>query len=392
MVILDRRLAELRATSALLGKDLREHALELDADPADMTRLFDLAPYRLIREATTPERFRGNPLRLGGVQVEDSCLDQVVSLVELARGDAGLILACPGPALAGMLIDHLADEGQQRRFHEALADGRTWSFFAMTEPAHGNDATGMQTTFTRAADGAYRLHGEKRFIGNGARGRIGVVYGRTGPGPLAIRAALVEPGATGTDEVAAAGFSARPLEMVGLRGARLAEITFDGLPVPQEALLGRHLPGSRRGMWGAMRAFNKMRAMVAALAVGGGLAIYELVAGERPQAPHMTEVGARLEACRQLAYEAAAAVDLDPDRADAPAAAKTTAVSAAVRTSRWAAAVLGPAAALEHPLLEKWTRDVRAFEFMEGTTNIQRGHIARDHLRGGRHAGARNRT
>ena len=36
----------------------------------------------------------------------------------------------------------------------------------------------------------------------------------------------------------------------------------------------------------------------------------------------------------------------------------------------------------ELPLLEKWTRDVRSFEFMEGTGNIQRGHVARAFLQG----------
>jgi alkylation response protein AidB-like acyl-CoA dehydrogenase len=383
-LILDERLSELRGASAEISPQLRAHALDVDADPAAMSALLDLFPYKMIRQANTPPRLRKEPLRLGRWEFgSGSCLEHVVSAIELARGDAGLVLACPGPALAGLLIDQLADEQQQERFHLSLADGRTWSFFAMTEPDRGNDATGMQTAFVKDGDGGYRLHGVKRYIGNGSRGRSGVVFGRTGPGPLSIRAALVELDGERAPDGTVEGFHARPLDMVGLRGARLAEITFDGLRVPEEALLGRHLPGSRRGMWGAMRTFNKMRAQVAALAVGTGLAIHELVTGQRPHAPRAAEFGARLEACRHLVYEAAAAVDSDPDVARGSSAAKIVAVAAAVRTSRWAAAALGPGAVLEHPLLEKLTRDVRAFEFMEGTANIQRGHVSRSYLRGG---------
>ncbi|WP_407939993.1 acyl-CoA dehydrogenase family protein [Micromonospora tarapacensis] len=50
--------------------------------------------------------------------------------------------------------------------------------------------------------------------------------------------------------------------------------------------------------------------------------------------------------------------------------------------SRWAVRSLGPAALVEHPLLEKWSRDVCAFEFMEGTSDIQRQHIVRSYLKG----------
>ncbi len=51
-------------------------------------------------------------------------------------------------------------------------------------------------------------------------------------------------------------------------------------------------------------------------------------------------------------------------------------------TARWAAAALGPAGLLEHPLLEKWTRDACAFEFMEGPGNVQRLHVARGYQNG----------
>ncbi|MFD4372910.1 acyl-CoA dehydrogenase family protein [Streptomyces sp. NPDC058486] len=377
MIILDERLRALRTVTAELAGQLRAHALAVDADPADLKPFLDLPAYDVIRQATTPVRLTGKPLRLGRFTYSSaSCAERAVSTLELARGDAGMLLACPGPALAGLLLDELGDAAQQELFHSRLADGATWSFFAMTEPDRGNDAANLETRLVPDGSGLYRLHGTKRYIGNGSRGSVGVVFARTGRGPMAIRAALVE--------VPAPGYRAHSLDMVGLRGARLSEIGLDGVPVPADMLLGAHLSPARRGLWGALRAFNHMRVQVAAMAVGTGLALHELVGELRPSAPGTEEYAGRLEACRHLVYAAGTAVDLEPDGKGLPSTAKLTATRLAVEVGRWATRALGPAALVEHPLLEKWVRDVGGFEFMEGTTNIQRQHVARTHLKGGR--------
>jgi alkylation response protein AidB-like acyl-CoA dehydrogenase len=61
---------------------------------------------------------------------------------------------------------------------------------------------------------------------------------------------------------------------------------------------------------------------------------------------------------------------------------KLAAVEMGVSTGRWVARVMGPGGLLEHPLLEKWTRDVCAFEFMDGTSNMQRLHVERGYQTG----------
>ena len=374
-VTLDDRLKALRGAAGDMARELRAHALALDADPGDVKPLADTAASGLIRALTTPPRFAGGPLRLGRFTYRPgSCLDQAVCAAELAAGDAGALLACPGPGLAGVLVDSLADEGRQDRFYRAVADAETWTFFAVTEPGRGSDAAEMDTRLSRDGADGYRLYGVKRYIGNGARGRLGVVFGRTGPGPLSIRAALLESPAD--------GFEATALDMVGLRGAGLGELRFDGVAVPEEMLLGRHLPTTRRGLWGAMRVFHQMRAQVAALALGTGTALVELVSAERPGAPRIDEFTDRLQAGRRLVYAAAAALDADPDEGHRSSVAKAVATALGREISRWAIGALDPVALVEQPLLEKWTRDMIAFEFMEGTTNIQRRHISRAYLQG----------
>lgn len=376
MIELNARLCFIRDFCRELAEDLRARALSIDADPDAVESHFDSPAFALIRQSNTPARFRESVPGLPEDRLldTDSCLENIVGALELARGDFGMTLSAPSPALAGIIVDLLGDERQKERFYTRLHGGRTWTFFAMTEPGRGNDATAMETRLDRADTGGRLLRGEKRYIGNGARGGVGVVFGRTGRSALSIRAALVEP--------PAAGWRARRLDMVGLRGAYLSELTFDGVPVPDDMLLGEHLPAARRGIWGAVKTFNNMRIQIAAAAVGTALAMVEYVLDVRKGAPGAQLVQARAEAARELAYEAAARIDRDPGQRYMASAAKLGAIRMAVQTAQWAGAALGPAGLLEHPLLEKWTRDVCAFEFMEGTGNIQRLHVAQGYLGG----------
>jgi alkylation response protein AidB-like acyl-CoA dehydrogenase len=359
-----------------LAADLRARALAVDAAPDAMDAHLSCTAFALIRQAETPvehrEQSAGDPAALLDAR---SCLESVVGQLELAYGDAGTLLACPAPGLAGVFVRMFGSPAQQSEFFGRLRDSRTWTFFAMTEPAHGSDATAIETRLNRAADGGWTLTGRKRYIGNGARGGIGVVFGRTGPSVLAIRAALVR--------LPSSGCHAVPLDQVGLRGAGLSEMTFDGLPVAPDMLLGEHLSATRRGLRAAVDTFNHMRVRVAAAAAGTTLAIVDYVAEQHKGAPGLELADARARAARELVCQAAVRIDHDPAQGYLSSAAKLSATRTAVRTARWASAALGPGGLLEHPLLEKWVRDVHAFELMEGTGNIQRQQIAR-----GYHAGA----
>ncbi|MFG2041331.1 acyl-CoA dehydrogenase family protein [Dactylosporangium sp. NPDC048998] len=369
MTELDDRLTMLRGAAAEMAPELRRHALAVDADP--YCAIGDLTAHRTLTALTTPARY-AEPLRIGRHTFPaGSCLAQVVCTIEFGRADAGTMLTWPGPGLAGRLLDELGDPDQCDYFYRALAQRRTGSFFAMTEAGRGSDATALETALEPDGDG-YRLRGAKRYVGNAAHGGVGVIFARTGPGPLSIRAALVT--------VPAPGLSTQRLETVGLRGARLAAIDLDGVPVGAEMLLGRHLPVSRRGLWGAMRVFHHMRVNVAALAAGTAQAVLDLVAVERPGARGLDVLSARSAECRQLLYAAGHAVDHARSPADSSTA-KLSATRLAWDAVRFAIGALGPLALIEQPLLEKWARDVCAFEFMEGTSDIQRQHIAREYIK-----------
>ena len=369
MTLLDDRLQRLQATARDYASEFRDHALALDRDPGDMRPFMDLAGVRWMAQAIVPPEFAETPLRLGPYRYDGmECLERVVGMEQLAYGDAGLALASPGASMSGVVVDQLGSPAHKEAYFGRIVSEPTWTFFAVTEPARGSDAGALETSLTEHDD-AWRLDGCKRYIGNGARAAIGVAFVRTRPGPLGIEVALVD--------TRAPGFSAQPLEMIGLRGAQISELRFDAMVVPDDAILGRELPATRRGVWGAVMTFNRLRPAVAAAALGVAQAAFDYVRGERREwrcgeLDRLEDLEVALAGTRELVYRAALEVERAPARGALASAAKVHAVRLAEHSTRTAAALLGPGSLFEHPLVEKWLRDARGFEFMEGTTNIQK--------------------
>ncbi|WIN00189.1 acyl-CoA dehydrogenase family protein [Actinoplanes oblitus] len=364
-------LTGLRAEARAYADLLRPAALDRDREPG---RARDpVLPWR--RFAGLPAEYNPDPLRVQGrTALLQSCVEQVVVYEELARADATAVLALPGPSMSGSVIGDLADETQRRRYWEVVAGEGAWTFFGMTEPTAGSEPAGMHTALHPDGDG-FRLAGTKRYIGNGARARIGVVFARRHAGPLGVVAVLV-----GTDKP---GFTAVPLPTTGLRGLELSELRLDDVPIDAGDLLGRGRSATRQGMWAATRTFHRYRPVVSCLALGVAQAAYDLVAAARPAVrSRLDDWRQRLAGTRALVLAAARSADHDPSDGTLASAAKLRATRLAEDLTTDAVRLLGPGACWEYPLLDKLVRDARGFEFMEGTGNIQRLTLARGHLQG----------
>ncbi|MGW3568482.1 acyl-CoA dehydrogenase family protein [Streptomyces sp. NPDC000941] len=383
--VLDAAHSRMRARAREVAPALREAALAIDADPSRMDDHLDNPAFRLFRAMGIPERFQDERYRAEVKGLPRDFLAQMICSMELARGDAGAMFAGPAPALAGVVVRTLGDERQQAAFYERVADGVTWAFCAITEPQAGSDATRMQTALTPAdpADrsGDWLLSGAKKYVGNGSRGGVGVVFAQTGNSPLSVRAALLELPAPGAHGAA--------LDMIGLRGARISEMTFHEVPIARDRLLGAQLPATRRGMWGAVTAFYGARVQISATAVGLAAAVYDYVRAERrtpaPAAERrvLETAALRIAAAARLVHRTALLVEADQGRGDASALCKLEAVRLVGDVTRRLPALLGRGALLDHPLLEKWVRDAAALELMEGTSDIQRLRLAQDFARSG---------
>jgi alkylation response protein AidB-like acyl-CoA dehydrogenase len=206
-------------------------------------------------------------------------------------------------------------------------------------------------------------------VGNGARGQLGVVFCRRAAGPWGIEAVLVD--------TADPGFSGELLPMLGLRGARISRLLFDDVRIPADRILGRERPPSRRGLYGALRALLRFRPGLAAMVLGIVTAVTEYVLEQRPALPmadrdRLDGILDRATALRRLVHEVAADIDRDEVNSHRIGAVKMRAARLGEDATILAAELLGPASLVEHPWLEKAYRDVRGFEFMEGTANIHR--------------------
>ncbi|MEH1166483.1 acyl-CoA dehydrogenase family protein [Micromonospora sp. CPCC 205539] len=368
MIELDDRLATLRRHTRAWSDDLRAHALDADREPGT-PRALDSAAVSYLRRTTIPPQFNDDPPVLDGHRFDGmTAIERVVAGEELARGDAGTLLAAPGPALCGVLVSRLGDSEQQEGFFARAQEGTLWTAFALTEPTGGSDAGRLATTLAATGDG-HRLDGTKRYVGNAARARVAAVFARNGPGPLSVTAVLVDT----TDP----GYAATPLPMIGLRAAQLCAVTLDGVAVAERDVLGRHLSASAAGMWAATQTFNQLRPGVAAIGLGIARAALDYVSANRrslrcAERIRVDGLEADLHAARRLLYAAAYAVDANPRNGHAGSAAKARAAAVAEDATLAALALFGAGARLEHPLLDKLARDARGVEFMEGTRNIQR--------------------
>lgn len=342
---------------------------EIDADPGRYCAMADFPLSRVFNTLGCPSWVAREPFRLlDGTSVVDLSLVLRCVLYEaLGRIDPNLLFAAPGPGMAGFVVNRIGTDTQKRWFFERFGDELTWSFFALTEPQMGSDAGHIATTATAVADG-YRLTGQKYLIGNGAIGTVGVVFARTAPGPLGIDAFLIEP--RNVD-----GVVTECLQTTGCRGANLSRLGFQNVFLPHEAQLGAHLKPTERYSLSAAATFDALRPCVGAIALGiarrvlqeaesGGLIRYPSDQGALARARH------ELDALRQSLHRVCTAYDAGKRLPRAAGHLKSIATNCAEAIVSDVIARSGPGALAAHPWLARAWRDIKAFEYTEGTTHI----------------------
>lgn len=314
-------------------------------------------------------------------------------LEELAWGDAAVALAVAihnGP-VAGMLRRHGTDE-QRAHWLPALAAGEALGAFALSEPDVGSDAAAVETVAARDGEG-WRLEGRKRWVTNGARAGLVVVFARTAQDALG---AFLVPAASPGYVV---GERERTL---GLRASETVSIELSDVRLGANALLG----APDAGLSYALEALDLGRCGVAAQAVGIARAAMEHAATyalEREQfggaiarfgaiQAKLADMAHRIAAGRALAHEAAAALDAAGNGRGHPrtgvggvtsraAIAKLAASEAATWVADEAIQIYGGYGYMRHYPVEKLLRDAKGTEIYEGTNEIMRMVIAREVLR-----------
>jgi glutaryl-CoA dehydrogenase len=182
--------------------------------------------------------------------------------MELSRGDGSLGTFLRVQAgLAMQAIAMLGTEEQKQRWLPPMARLEKIGAFALTEPDHGSDSIGLETSARR--DGAsYVINGVKKWIGNGSIADVVVVWARDSQDGQ-VKGFLVER--------ATPGYTARVIEGKGsLRAVWQAEITLHNVRVPAES----KLPGAN-SFKDTARVLTGSRASCAWMALGHAVAGYD---------------------------------------------------------------------------------------------------------------------
>jgi len=276
---------------------------------------------------------------------------------------------------------------QKAEWLPRIASGEVITSFALTEPDVGSDSGAVKTRAVRDGD-VYRLSGTKRFITNADKAQLFTVMARTGdePGGRGVSAFLVPRDLPGVSIGA-------PEKKMGQKGAKVADVIFDAVPVPAANRLGAEGEGFRL----AMKVLDRGRLHIAAVCVGVAerlIADAVAYASERKQfgkpiAEHqliqalIADSKTEALAARALVLETAAAKDAGRDVVLESAAAKYFASEMVGRVADRAVQIFGGAGYIADYGIERLYRDVRLFRIYEGTSQIQQLIIARETLKRG---------
>ncbi len=279
--------------------------------------------------------------------------------------------------IAGQVIAKFGSEEQKKKYLPGLAAGELIGSFALTEAEAGSDPAGLRTSARRDGD-SWVINGSKRYITNAPIADLFMVFARTNPeekGGRGISSFAVE---TSTP-----GVTVGPKDKkMGQSGAWTAEVFFDDVRVPAEALIGEE----GRGYAKALTVLSRGRLHIAALCVGMAQRVLDesvayAATAKQGGAPigrfqlvqaMLADMHAELLAGRSLVREVAERYDSGEDMGIGPSSAKLYCTEMVARATDNAVQIHGGMGYLRSTPVERFYRDARLFRLYEGTSEVQR--------------------
>lgn len=310
-----------------------------------------------------------------------SRLDAAILFEELSAGCVSTAAYLSIHNMVGWMIDRFGSEEQRARFLPPLMSMEHLASYCLTEAGSGSDAGSLKTRAARDGD-HYVLDGSKAFISGGSVSDLYLVMARTGgDGPRGVSAFLVENGTPGLS------FGKKEKKM-GWNSQPTAAVIFENCRVPAANLLG----AEGEGFTFAMKGLDGGRVNIAACSLGGARACLEAATAYlkerrqfgRPLAEFqalqfkLADMATDLAAARLMVHRAATALDDDdPDRTQICAMAKRFATDIGFRVCNDALQLHGGYGYIKEYPIERFVRDLRVHQILEGTNEIMRLIVAR---------------
>jgi (2S)-methylsuccinyl-CoA dehydrogenase len=353
----------------------------------------ELIPIELVRAIgdmgvfgiTIPEQYGGQGL---------GKLAMCVLTEELSRGYIGVGSLGTRAEIAGELILHGGTEEQKQKWLPAIASGQVLPTAVFTEPDNGSDLAHLKTRAAKA-EGGWRIDGNKTWITHASRATLMTVLARTDASKpdhngLSMFLAEKTDGSGKKEEFVDPGLQGTEIKVLGYRGMKEYELSFENFKVPAEALLGGEA-GLGKGFRYLMTTFEGARIQTAARAIGVAQAALDegtKYALERIQfgkpivefprvARKLGRMAVLIHAARQLTFYSAQMKD-SGKRCDLEAGmAKLLATRAAWECADAAVQIHGGNGYAEEYTVSRLLVDARVLSIFEGANEIQAQVIAR---------------
>ncbi|XP_036746169.1 medium-chain specific acyl-CoA dehydrogenase, mitochondrial [Manis pentadactyla] len=325
------------------------------------------------------------PERCGGLGLGtfDSCL----ITEELAYGCTGVQTAIEANSLGQMPVIIAGNDEQQKKYLGRLTEEPLMCAYCVTEPGAGSDVAGIKTKAEKKGD-EYIINGQKMWITNGGKANWYFLLARSdldpkAPASKAFTGFIVEADTPGIQ------IGRKELNM-GQRCSDTRGIVFEDVKVPKENVL----IGEGAGFKIAMGAFDKTRPPVAAGAVGlAQRALDEatkyalerktfgkLLVEHQGISFLLAEMAMKVELARMSYQRAAWEVDSGRRNTYYASIAKAFAGDIANQLATDAVQIFGGNGFNTEYPVEKLMRDAKIYQIYEGTAQIQRLIIAREHI------------
>ncbi|MGH2764534.1 MAG: acyl-CoA dehydrogenase family protein [Actinomycetota bacterium] len=313
-------------------------------------------------------------------------LTYLAVLEEVATGSLSLAVGLSVHHLSAFGVHEFGSEVLKEKYLPKLFSGEWLGAYALSEAGSGSDAAALRTRAEPDGDG-WRLSGSKRFISHAGEAEHYLVMARTGDeSPRGISAFAVEKGWPGFE------FGAMESKM-GWHASPMRELLFEGCRVPGENLVGEE----GQGFAVALAALDGGRLGIAASSVGLAQAAMDAAVAfsrERTQFGRpviefqglqflLADAATQVEAARRLYREAARARDEGRGTSVSCSMAKLFASDMAMRVTTDAVQAHGGYGYMREYPVERYMREAKALQIVEGTNQVQRVIIGR-HLAGDR--------
>jgi len=311
-------------------------------------------------------------------------MEKAIVIEEFCRQGAGVGTAITIGNFGSKIIANRGSKAQKEKYLPQMCSGKAVTFAAFTEPDRGSDLVSTTLTTTAVKEGShYIINGAKTFISGASIAKFGVILCQTNPKavpPYKGHSIILV-------DCPTPGFETTDWEKMGMNSYPSCQVSLTDVRVSAENLIGEE----NKGFYYALEFLNEVRVETAATAIGIGQgaldkaieyaknreAFGQKIGNFQAISHKLAEMATRVETARLMVYKAAWGIDNNKADPKICSMAKWNAARAAVEIADEAIEIMGGHGYMLENDVERFYRDAKSTELVEGTKEIHKNTIAK---------------